>query len=121
MFAFCWWALMALTPSSVGDEDSPPPSTPLNINGGGGGGASGSGSGNDSGVVEVVGLKHNPGIFLHWTAEEQAILEDTLPKVASDPPLLRYAKIAMLLKDKTTRDVALRVRWMIVSCPCPID
>ncbi|XP_059594288.1 uncharacterized protein LOC100852665 isoform X2 [Vitis vinifera] len=115
MFAFCWWALMALTPSSVGDEDSPPPSTPLNINGGGGGGASGSGSGNDSGVVEVVGLKHNPGIFLHWTAEEQAILEDTLPKVASDPPLLRYAKIAMLLKDKTTRDVALRVRWMIMQ------
>lgn len=42
-------------------------------------------------------------------------------RVASDPPLLRYAKIAMLLKDKTTRDVALRVRWMIVSCPCPID
>ena len=96
MFAFCWWALMALTPSSVGDEDSPPPSTPLNINGGGGGGASGSGSGNDSGVVEVVGLKHNPGIFLHWTAEEQAILEDTLPKW--DPPFCFFLVLVWFLR-----------------------
>ena len=78
---------MALTPNSIGDEDSSPPSASasLHINendggGGGGGGGGGDGGGNGGGVVEVVGLKHNPGIFLHWSAEEQAILEDTLPK-----------------------------------------
>ena len=72
---------MALTPNSIGDEDSSPPSASaslhINENDGGGGGG---GGGNGGGVVEVVGLKHNPGIFLHWSAEEQAILEDTLPK-----------------------------------------
>ncbi|TXG65118.1 hypothetical protein EZV62_006393 [Acer yangbiense] len=31
---------------------------------------------------------------------------------ASDPMLVRYAKISMQLKDKTVRDVALRCRWM---------
>jgi hypothetical protein len=36
-------------------------------------------------------------------------------RYASESNLVRYAKIAMKLKDKTVRDVALRCRWMTVS------
>ncbi|XP_031259064.1 uncharacterized protein LOC116117171 isoform X2 [Pistacia vera] len=57
-------------------------------------------------------LRHNTGISLEWTPDEQSILEDLLAKFASDSTLVRYAKIAMQLKDKTVRDVALRCRWM---------
>ncbi|KAA3474793.1 F21O3.28 protein isoform 3 [Gossypium australe] len=57
-------------------------------------------------------LRHNPGISKNWTPDEQSILEDLLAKYASDSTIVRYAKIAMRLKDKTVRDVALRCRWM---------
>ncbi|KAK2432186.1 histone H2A deubiquitinase [Trifolium repens] len=60
----------------------------------------------------VVNMKHNPGISLDWTPEEQATLEDGLTKNASLSNIVRYAKIALLLNNKTVRDVALRVRWM---------
>ena len=36
-------------------------------------------------------------------------------RYASEPTIVRYAKIAMKMKDKTVRDVALRCRWMTVS------
>ncbi|KAM0985968.1 hypothetical protein ACFX13_013430 [Malus domestica] len=57
-------------------------------------------------------MKHNPGISMDWSAEEQAILEDGLAKYATESNIIRYAKIAMLLQNKTVRDVALRCRWM---------
>ncbi|XAR60859.1 hypothetical protein NMG60_11034387 [Bertholletia excelsa] len=57
-------------------------------------------------------LRHDPGIAADWTAEEQALLEELLNKYASERNIVRYAKIAMQLKDKTVRDVALRCRWM---------
>lgn len=57
-------------------------------------------------------LRHNPGLSLDWTPEEQSILEDLLAKYASETNVVRYAKIAQALKDKTVRDVALRCRWM---------
>ncbi|XP_057512690.1 uncharacterized protein LOC130794751 [Actinidia eriantha] len=57
-------------------------------------------------------LRHNPGLAVEWTADEQALLEDLLNKYASERNIIRYAKIAMQLKDKTVRDVALRCRWM---------
>ncbi|XP_078433810.1 histone H2A deubiquitinase (DUF3755) [Wolffia australiana] len=57
-------------------------------------------------------LKHNPGLAVEWTSEEQSILEEGLAKHSSEPTLVRYAKIAMQLHDKTVRDVALRCRWM---------
>ncbi|CAH8290772.1 unnamed protein product [Eruca vesicaria subsp. sativa] len=70
----------------------------------------------DNGSVEnsqtVSALRHNPGISTDWTHEEQSLLEDLLAKYASDPMIVRYAKIAMKMKDKTVRDVALRCRWM---------
>ncbi|MBA0801237.1 hypothetical protein Gohar_011614 [Gossypium harknessii] len=58
------------------------------------------------------GLKHNPGISMDWTLEEQAILENGLQKYALEPSVTRYAKIALELQNKTVRDVALRCKWM---------
>ncbi|AEE74564.1 Homeobox-like domain superfamily [Arabidopsis suecica] len=60
----------------------------------------------------IGALRHNPGISTDWTLEEQSLLEDLLVKYATEPSVFRYAKIAMKMKDKTVRDVALRCRWM---------
>ncbi|CAH9075338.1 unnamed protein product [Cuscuta epithymum] len=57
-------------------------------------------------------LRHNPGISVEWTAAEQSILEELLTTYAKESNIVRYAKIAMQLNDKTVRDVALRCRWM---------
>ncbi|KAA8527270.1 hypothetical protein F0562_034633 [Nyssa sinensis] len=57
-------------------------------------------------------LKHNPGISSDWNIEEQLILEEGLTTYASESSIIRYAKIAMKLQNKTVRDVALRCRWM---------
>uniref|UniRef100_A0A1D1XTM8 Histone H2A deubiquitinase MYSM1 n=1 Tax=Anthurium amnicola TaxID=1678845 RepID=A0A1D1XTM8_9ARAE len=57
-------------------------------------------------------LKHNPGLAVEWTPDEQSILEEGLSKYTSEPSIVRYAKIAMQLHDKTVRDVALRCKWM---------
>ncbi|XP_040370930.1 uncharacterized protein LOC112189033 isoform X1 [Rosa chinensis] len=61
---------------------------------------------------ETMAMKHNPGISMDWTAEEQAILDDGLANYATEANIIRYAKIAMQLQNKTVRDVALRCRWM---------
>ncbi|KAG8481309.1 hypothetical protein CXB51_026091 [Gossypium anomalum] len=50
------------------------------------------------------GMKHNPGISLDWTLEEQAILDDGLKKYASEPSIIRYAKIALQLQNKTKKE-----------------
>lgn len=57
-------------------------------------------------------LRHNPGLAVEWAPDEQSLLEELLTKYASDSIVLRYAKIAKKLQDKTVRDVALRCRWM---------
>ncbi|KAG5242156.1 hypothetical protein OIU76_025312 [Salix suchowensis] len=57
-------------------------------------------------------MKHNPGISTDWTFEEQTILEEGLVDFAAETNVVRYAKIAINLPDKTVRDVALRCRWM---------
>ncbi|KAE8694883.1 acetate--CoA ligase ACS [Hibiscus syriacus] len=69
-------------------------------------------NGNHKPETSGSGLKHNPVISLDWTLEEQGILEDGLKKYASEPSIIRYAKIALQLQNKTVRDVALRCRWM---------
>ncbi|KAI7755321.1 hypothetical protein M8C21_030167 [Ambrosia artemisiifolia] len=58
-------------------------------------------------------LKHN-NITLSkvWTPDEQSLLEQLLTKYASDSKVMRYAKIAPKLQNKTMRDVALRHIWM---------
>nr|XP_043636454.1 uncharacterized protein LOC122607530 isoform X2 [Erigeron canadensis] len=85
----------------------------------GNGAAATNGGGGGSAVPEntVVGptqaaLRHNPGLAVEWAPDEQSLLEELLTKYASDSSILRYAKIAKKLQDKTVRDVALRCRWM---------
>ncbi|XP_075661952.1 uncharacterized protein LOC142631625 isoform X3 [Castanea sativa] len=83
---------------------------------GAGGGGGNQSNGNSSGAAapesSASAMKHNPGISLDWTSDEQAILDDGLAKFPSESNIIRYAKIAMLLQNKTVRDVALRCRWM---------
>lgn len=50
-------------------------------------------------------------VSMDWTLEEQATLEEGLIKYASETSISRYAKIAIALKNKTVRDVALRCKW----------
>ncbi|KAL0547394.1 hypothetical protein IC582_017328 [Cucumis melo] len=60
----------------------------------------------------ALAMKHNPGISTDWTSDEQVTLEEGLKKYAAESSVIRYAKIAMQLPNKTVRDVALRCRWM---------
>uniref|UniRef100_A0A7N1A2I1 Myb-like domain-containing protein n=1 Tax=Kalanchoe fedtschenkoi TaxID=63787 RepID=A0A7N1A2I1_KALFE len=90
---------------SANDENSrhgaaPPPSN------------NGNSAAETSGQPTPAGLRHNPGISTDWSADEQSMLDELLIKHASEPSIVRYAKIAMRLKDKTVRDVAFRCRWM---------
>ncbi|KAL8210188.1 hypothetical protein R6Q57_006920 [Mikania cordata] len=72
---------------------------------------------NDAGQPGYEGcssvLDHNPSVSTDWTPDEQSILEDGLSQYASESNIIRYAKIAVQLQNKTVRDVALRCRWMI--------
>ncbi|KAK2993965.1 hypothetical protein RJ640_000563, partial [Escallonia rubra] len=63
-------------------------------------------------VDTVPGLKHDAGLAVEWSIEEQYKLEEGLVKYADEPSIMRYIKIAAMLHDKTVRDVALRCRWM---------
>ncbi|KAI4369106.1 hypothetical protein MLD38_017592 [Melastoma candidum] len=60
----------------------------------------------------VPGLKHDAGLAVVWTAEEQLKLDEGIKRYASEPNIMKYIKIAALLPDKTVRDVALRCRWL---------
>ncbi|KAH6828335.1 histone H2A deubiquitinase [Perilla frutescens var. hirtella] len=101
-------------PSAVHRNGSSNNNNNNNNNGNSSGGAPENTSGS---AVSLAGptqttLRHNPGLSLDWTPDEQSMLEDLLTKYASEPNIIRYAKIAQALKDKTVRDVALRCRWM---------
>lgn len=61
----------------------------------------------------VPGLKHEAGLAVEWSVEEQYKLEEGLVKFADEPSIMKYIKIAAVLGDKTVRDVALRCRWMM--------
>lgn len=60
----------------------------------------------------VPGLNNEVGLAAEWTEEEQYKLEEGLVKFKDEPSIMKYIKIAALLRDKTVRDVALRCRWM---------
>ncbi|XP_019460799.1 PREDICTED: uncharacterized protein LOC109360388 isoform X2 [Lupinus angustifolius] len=60
----------------------------------------------------VPGLKHDAGLAVEWSVDEQYKLEESLVQYADEPSILKYIKIAASLRDKTVRDVALRCRWM---------
>lgn len=88
-----------------------------NTNNNNNGNASSSNNDIDVPDAEVLGptiaaLRHDSGISLEWTPEEHSLLKDLLAKYASEANIVRYAKIAMQMKDKTSRDVALRCKWM---------
>ncbi|KAK4380496.1 hypothetical protein RND71_002358 [Anisodus tanguticus] len=106
----------------------------VNNNNGGGGGRV-LFSGNPSVITNMPGLKHDTGLAVEWTLEEQYKLDEGLinavsfhlfsPSVhmydshsdfddrfANEPSIMKYIKIAATLRDKTVRDVALRCRWM---------
>ncbi|KAD2804477.1 hypothetical protein E3N88_37854 [Mikania micrantha] len=73
----------------------------------------GIGNSGESFVVDSVPeLKHQTGVAVEWSVEEQNKLEEALPKYADEPGIIRYVKIASTLRNKTVRDVALRCRWM---------
>ncbi|KAF3794946.1 hypothetical protein EJ110_NYTH04642 [Nymphaea thermarum] len=57
-------------------------------------------------------LKHDTGLAVDWSPEEQSILEKGLMKYAGEANIMKYVKIASELREKTVRDVALRCRWM---------
>ncbi|CAI9096946.1 OLC1v1033218C1 [Oldenlandia corymbosa var. corymbosa] len=61
----------------------------------------------------VPGLKHEAGLAVEWSVEEQYKLEEGLVKFADEPSIMKYIKIAAALRDKSVRDVALRCRWMM--------
>ncbi|CAA2976384.1 uncharacterized protein LOC111398519 [Olea europaea subsp. europaea] len=63
----------------------------------------------------VATFHPNSSASFEWSTDEQSILEDLLSKYSSDTIIVRYAKIAQQLNDKTVRDVALRCKWMTVS------
>lgn len=67
-------------------------------------------NGND---VQHHSLKHNPGIAIDWSIDEQTTLEEGMSKYASESSINKYIKIAAMLSEKTVRDVALRCRWML--------
>ncbi|KAK8481489.1 hypothetical protein V6N13_004412 [Hibiscus sabdariffa] len=91
----------------------PPPANGVSVNSNNSGGNTSSAAAAAAVSADTQSaLRHNPGISLDWTPEEQTMLEDLLVKYASDSTIVRYAKIAMQLKDKTVREVALRCRWM---------
>ncbi|KAK1273636.1 hypothetical protein QJS04_geneDACA009891 [Acorus gramineus] len=63
-------------------------------------------------IDQMPAIKHDTGLSVDWSVDEQAILEDGLVKFSDEPNIMRYIKIAATLRDKTVRDVALRCRWM---------
>lgn len=72
----------------------------------------GNASGSSLLLDSVPGLKHDAGLAVEWSVDEQYKLEEGLVKYADEPRIMRYVKIAATLRDKTVRDVALRCRWM---------
>uniref|UniRef100_A0A804ME42 Uncharacterized protein n=1 Tax=Zea mays TaxID=4577 RepID=A0A804ME42_MAIZE len=96
----------------MGANGHPPASTVAQNGSHSGGGGGGGGGVNPSNGGTGAALRHDPGLAREWSTEEQTILDELLVKYASDLPVVRYAKVAMKLPEKTVRDVALRCRWM---------
>ncbi|CAA7048796.1 unnamed protein product [Microthlaspi erraticum] len=60
-------------------------------------------------------MRNPMGFDMRWTQEEQTIMEHGLARYSSsslDSMISRYARISLELPNKTTRDVAMRFRWI---------
>lgn len=58
-------------------------------------------------------LKHDRGLAVDWTYEEQNMLNEGLIRYAGEGHIMKYIKIAALFPHKSARDVALRIRWLV--------
>ncbi|XP_077225532.1 uncharacterized protein LOC143858702 [Tasmannia lanceolata] len=103
---------MAASTNPSGNQDGTQGTSSFNAVGNPNNGNSGAANVGPENSSSAQALKHNPGLSVEWSPEEQVILEDGLSKYSSESNIVRYAKIAMQLQDKTVRDVALRCRWM---------
>ncbi|XP_020262466.1 uncharacterized protein LOC109838428 [Asparagus officinalis] len=82
------------------------------------GGQAGASSSNTQ-LEPVPGIRQDSGLSLEWTFEEQNMLKQGLIKYAGEHGMMKYIKIAAMMRRKTVRDVALRCRWlalMIYTC-----
>ncbi|KAL0927721.1 hypothetical protein M5K25_001923 [Dendrobium thyrsiflorum] len=61
----------------------------------------------------VRGIKHDIRLAVDWTYEEQNMLNEGLIRYAGEGHIMKYIKIAALLPNKSARDVALRIRWLV--------
>lgn len=66
----------------------------------------------DGGGGQFFVLRHDSGVNMEWSKEEDAVLRDAVVRYASEPVSVRYATISRLLQDKSARDVAFRIAWM---------
>ncbi|CDY51645.1 hypothetical protein HID58_012946 [Brassica napus] len=61
-------------------------------------------------------LKNDTGFAMVWTPEEQATLDNVLLKKPKDASkyscVSRYARISLEFPNKTTKDIAMRCRWI---------
>ncbi|KAI7728212.1 hypothetical protein M8C21_012904 [Ambrosia artemisiifolia] len=73
---------------------------------------SGNGSNSNEAGQGSYDVEQSASVSTDWSPDEQMILEDGLAQYASESNIIRYAKIAVQLQNKTVRDVALRCRWM---------
>ncbi|CAH9102766.1 unnamed protein product [Cuscuta epithymum] len=77
-------------------------------------GISQAGTSSPSFLIDTVpGLKHDTGLAVDWSVEEQHMLEEGLGKFSNEPSIMKYIKIAATLREKTVRDVAMRCRWIM--------
>ncbi|XP_078440691.1 uncharacterized protein LOC144710725 isoform X2 [Wolffia australiana] len=60
----------------------------------------------------ALDLRHDAGLALSWSLEEQLLLEEGLARFSNEPSITKYVKIAATLQKKTVRDVAFRCKWM---------
>ncbi|ESQ38553.1 hypothetical protein EUTSA_v10029251mg [Eutrema salsugineum] len=59
-------------------------------------------------------MKHQTGLAMDWTNEEQTILENLFAATCSlNDSVSRYARISQELPNKTIRDVAMCCRWIV--------
>lgn len=69
-------------------------------------------SSSSSQLDPVAGINQESGLSPEWTIEEQHVLKQGLIKYAGEHSIMKYIKIAAMLRRKTVRDVALRCRWL---------